>query len=222
MIDASKSNGTNYLAQVTQAIGNRKSDQGVPAEGIGNTVPTLRAPATKRSQKAGAIRHPSPNVTGQATRQAKIDKPAQSQIGRTQFSLRKFQSIFVRNTGDRVFFDIGSGILTPQADRALRVQAHWLDRHKQFTVEIVGHADDPGNQSLNDRVAVRRAQAVHSALISYGISSERLSLRSIGRIEPIANCDSEDCARQNRRVTLRLGYRRVNEHEGRSASWTHQ
>ena len=71
---------------------------------------------------------------------------------------------FVVNVGDRVFFEVDSSELTPQAAATLDKQAQWLGRYNRYAFTVEGHADERGTREYNIALGARRAQAVRDYL----------------------------------------------------------
>ena len=117
---------------------------------------------------------------------------------------RRLQFKMLHAVGDRVFFPPNSAALGAKARRALRNQAHWLNRHTEVMIEIVGHADDAGSEPRNLDLSQSRADAVRARLIDEGIAPGRLRSVAKGRTDPIAACAMPVCSAQNRRVVTRV------------------
>ena len=69
---------------------------------------------------------------------------------------------------------------------------------------IAGHADEGGAGANDERVALRRAEAVRDRLLEEGIVAERLQILAMGRRDPIADCREPACGAQNRRVVVHV------------------
>jgi peptidoglycan-associated lipoprotein len=114
------------------------------------------------------------------------------------------QQDFVVNVGDRVFFEVDSAELTPQAQGTLDKQAQWLARYNRYAFTIEGHADERGTREYNIALGARRAQAVREYLTSRGVESGRMRTISYGKERPVAVCDDISCWSQNRRAVTVL------------------
>jgi peptidoglycan-associated lipoprotein len=106
---------------------------------------------------------------------------------------------FVVNVGDRVFFEVDSSELTPQAVATLEKQAQWLGRYNRYAFTVEGHADERGTREYNIALGARRAQAVRDYLASRGIDANRMRTISYGKERPVAVCNDISCWSQNRR-----------------------
>jgi len=105
---------------------------------------------------------------------------------------------------DRVFFATNKSVLTTASRDTLRKQAAFMRKKKDLTFSIEGHADERGTREYNLALGERRANAVKDYLMTYGISSNRLSVISYGKERPV-NSGSDPLAwSQNRRsVTVK-------------------
>ena len=114
------------------------------------------------------------------------------------------QQDFVVNVGDRVFFDTDSTDLSQQARATLDKQAQWLQMYNRYAFTVEGHADERGTREYNIALGARRANVVLNYLISKGVQSNRLSMKSFGKERPVAICDDISCWSQNRRAVTVL------------------
>ena len=105
---------------------------------------------------------------------------------------------FVVNVGDRVYFDLDSYSVRPEAQPRLDAQAAWLARYPQVTVRIEGNADERGTREYNLALGARRAEAVRTYLIQRGVPAGRIDTISVGKERPIAEGSNEAAWAQNR------------------------
>ena len=105
---------------------------------------------------------------------------------------------------DRVFFATNKSILTTASRDTLRKQAAWLRENKNINVTVEGHADERGTREYNLALGERRANAAKDYLMTYGISSNRISVISYGKERPVNSGSSPLAWSQNRRsVTVK-------------------
>ena len=67
-------------------------------------------------------------------------------------------------------------------------------------IKILGHTDDVGSDTDNQRLSEQRAKSVFDKLVTKGISPQRMQYEGKGESEPIATNDTPDGRRQNRRT----------------------
>ena len=105
---------------------------------------------------------------------------------------------------DRVFFATNKSKLTTASRDTLRKQATWMRKNKNVTVTIEGHADERGTREYNLALGERRANAAKDYLMTYGISSDRISVLSYGKERPVDSGSSPLAWSKNRRsVTVK-------------------
>jgi|TARA_B100000927_G_C16389901_1_gene438898 peptidoglycan-associated lipoprotein len=105
---------------------------------------------------------------------------------------------------DRVFFATNESILTTASRETLRSQAAWLRKNSSVNVILEGHADERGTREYNLALGERRANAAKDYLMTYGISSDRISVLSYGKERPVDSGSSPLAWSKNRRsVTVK-------------------
>ena len=105
---------------------------------------------------------------------------------------------------DRVFFATNESILTTRSRDTLRKQAGWLRENSEVNVVLEGHADERGTREYNLALGERRANAAKDYLMTYGISSNRISVISYGKERPVDSGSNPLAWSKNRRsVTVK-------------------
>ena len=105
---------------------------------------------------------------------------------------------------DRVFFATNETILTTASRETLRAQAAWLRKNSSINVVLEGHADERGTREYNLALGERRANAAKDYLMTYGISSDRISVLSYGKERPVDSGSNPLAWSKNRRsVTVK-------------------
>jgi peptidoglycan-associated lipoprotein len=100
---------------------------------------------------------------------------------------------------DRVFFATNESVLTTAARETLRKQATWLRKNSKITIVLEGHADERGTREYNLALGERRANAAKDYLMTYGISSDRISVLSYGKERPVDSGSNPLAWSKNRR-----------------------
>ncbi len=76
-----------------------------------------------------------------------------------------------------------------------------LKENPTVNITIIGHTDSDGNETENQKLSEKRAEAVALYFITnYEISKSRLKTKGYGETLPIVDNDSEENKQQNRRV----------------------
>ena len=112
---------------------------------------------------------------------------------------------FLKNVGDRVFFDYDKSNLSDEAKASLDKQAAWLKKYPQWAFVIEGHCDERGTREYNLALGERRANSVKKYLASAGIPDSRIKTISYGKERPAVQGSNESAWAQNRRGVTVLG-----------------
>jgi len=105
---------------------------------------------------------------------------------------------------DRVFFATNETVLTTASRETLRKQATWLRKNSDINVVVEGHADERGTREYNLALGERRANSAKDYLMTYGISSDRISVLSYGKEKPVDSGSNPLAWSKNRRsVTVK-------------------
>ena len=100
---------------------------------------------------------------------------------------------------DRVFFATNETVLTTASRDTLRKQAAWLRKNSDINVVLEGHADERGTREYNLALGERRANSAKDYLMTYGISSDRISVLSYGKERPVDSGSNPLAWSKNRR-----------------------
>ena len=103
-----------------------------------------------------------------------------------------------------VQFETGSAILKADSYDVLDQIVQILNRYPGYQLTISGHTDDVGNDLLNQQLSERRARACFQRIIASGIEETRLSYIGYGETQPIADNNTAEGRRLNRRVEFEL------------------
>ncbi|MEL6477390.1 MAG: OmpA family protein [Pseudomonadota bacterium] len=100
-------------------------------------------------------------------------------------------------------FETGSAVIDKASMPIVTNLAETFGRCDEIVVEIGGHTDSKGSESLNLRLSQARADAVLAALAGQSVPLDRLSARGYGEAEPIASNQTEAGRARNRRIEFR-------------------
>ena len=105
---------------------------------------------------------------------------------------------------DRVFFATNETVLTTASRETLRAQAAWLRKNSSLNIVLEGHADERGTREYNLALGERRANSAKDYLMTYGISSDRISVLSYGKERPVdAGSNPLAWSKNRRSVTVK-------------------
>jgi OmpA-OmpF porin, OOP family len=103
-----------------------------------------------------------------------------------------------------VFFDFDKSIIKPEGRSKLDDLANKI---KDINLEVIigiGHTDSVGSDAYNQRLSVRRAEAVKAYLVSRGIEANRVYTEGKGEKQPIADNKTADGRAKNRRTEIEV------------------
>ena len=101
-------------------------------------------------------------------------------------------------------FASGASTIRPPLARTLDALAPTLAAETGISILVVGHTDSQGNEMVNLRLSIARAEAVVEHLRQRGIGLERLSADGRGESDPLTSNATEEGRARNRRVELLL------------------
>ena len=102
------------------------------------------------------------------------------------------------------FFDFDKSVIKPEGKAKLDDLA---DKVKAINLEViiaVGHTDSVGPDNYNQKLSMRRSQAVKAYLISKGIDKTRIYTEGKGEKQPVADNKTKDGRAKNRRVEIEV------------------
>jgi len=99
-------------------------------------------------------------------------------------------------------FASGSAELKPGAYAELQRIAGVLNDDRSTSVIVEGHTDSDGTREYNQVLSERRANAVRTALISYGVDPRRIQGYGYGEDRPLVDNDTGYNKQRNRRVEI--------------------
>jgi hypothetical protein len=102
---------------------------------------------------------------------------------------------------EEINFEFNSHILTDGYPSLLRM-AELLQKHTDYRVRIEGHADVIGSNRYNERLGLRRADAVKAFLVKYGANDNQLTTATFGETQPKIPSRAKEARFMNRRVFL--------------------
>ena len=108
------------------------------------------------------------------------------------------------NIPNEISFDTNSAAVKPQMRQVLDPFADSLRGDMNTRIQIVGHTDSTGSDSVNNPLSVERAQSVRDYLAARGVPPQRISTEGRGSYQPIADNNSESGRARNRRVEIYL------------------
>jgi outer membrane protein OmpA-like peptidoglycan-associated protein len=103
-----------------------------------------------------------------------------------------------------VHFDFDKSAIRPDSRPILDEAVEVLKENPNVHIAVEGNTDNIGTDLYNEKLSVRRAEAVFRYLVNHGIAPERMDVIGYGESRPVADNDTESGRAQNRRVELRV------------------
>ncbi|MCF8297913.1 MAG: OmpA family protein [Saprospiraceae bacterium] len=103
-----------------------------------------------------------------------------------------------------IFFDTGKSTLRKESTSELERLQKLMEDVPTLKIEISGHTDNVGSETMNQGLSEKRAKAVVDYLIGKGIDQARLTYKGFGFAQPIATNDTEEGRQQNRRTEFKI------------------
>ena len=102
------------------------------------------------------------------------------------------------------FFDFDKAVLKPEGKAKLDDVASKVKDINLEVIIAVGHTDSVGSDAYNQKLSVRRAEAVKAYLVSKGIAKDRVYTEGKGEKQPVADNKTKEGRAKNRRVEIEV------------------
>ena len=102
------------------------------------------------------------------------------------------------------FFDHDKSVLKPEAKAKLD---DLVSKTKGINLEViiaVGHTDSDGSDAYNQKLSVRRSEAVKAYLVSKGVEKNRVYTEGKGEKQPVADNKTKEGKAKNRRTEIEV------------------
>ncbi len=107
-------------------------------------------------------------------------------------------------------FDFDKATIRPDAQSKLNDLVSQIKSVNLEVVIAVGHTDRIGSVAYNQKLSVRRAEAVKNYLVSKGVPANRVYTEGKGKSQPVKQCTDKNrkaliaCLQPNRRVEVEI------------------
>lgn len=145
-------------------------------------------------------------ATRRAQNEAQLAQQEAEELRRQMEELKELQAQetdrgMVLTLGD-VLFETDKATLQGTADRTIVELAKFMEKYEDRRVRVEGYTDSTGSEEYNQQLSQKRAEAVRSALLNQGISSDRIEVQGFGEAYPVASNDDATGRQRNRRVEI--------------------
>ena len=173
-------------AKQQAAIANQSADTANQQAALANEV---------ANQQAAQLAAASAN----AQRDQALIAQQESQLN--ELKAKKTKRGLVITLGD-VLFSTNKAQLKSGGMRNVTKLADFLKRYPERKVLVEGHTDSTGSNIQNQKLSEERANAVRTALLDMGISSDRIATRGYGEEFPVADNGTAADRQMNRRIEI--------------------
>ena len=102
------------------------------------------------------------------------------------------------------FFDFDKAVVKPAGKAKLDDLVSKVQGINLEVIIAVGHTDSVGSDAYNQKLSVRRAEAVKAYLVSKGIEKNRIYTEGKGETQPVASNKTTEGRSKNRRVEIEV------------------
>lgn len=102
------------------------------------------------------------------------------------------------------FFDFDKAVLKDEGKAKLDDLAGKVQGINLEVIIAVGHTDSVGGDGYNQKLSLRRSEAVKAYLVGKGIDANRVYTEGKGESQPVADNKSKDGRAKNRRVEIEV------------------
>jgi outer membrane protein OmpA-like peptidoglycan-associated protein/TolA-binding protein len=169
--------GTKPGAPAMEKEPGREKPAGGPSPRVetlpGRTSVPPQSPSRETAAPAGNdTTAASPPVAPSADTAGHVQPPAKPQLEIAHFATDSWQ-------------------IQPADSSRLKADADSLRTHPDLKIEVVGYCDPRASESYNERLGLKRAQAVKGFLVRAGVDAGRIGVRSEGEERPISTRPEE-------------------------------
>lgn len=166
-------------------------------------------PATAAANCDGAIKAAAPAAAAAAAKPsapaaaAPAAKPAAPAAAAARPAASPVAATKVTYAAD-AFFDFNKAVLKPEGKAKLDDLTGKVKGINLEVVIAVGHTDSVGSDAVNQKLSVKRAEAVKAYLVSKGIEKNRVYTEGKGKKQPVADNKTAEGRAKNRRVEIEV------------------
>src|SRR5438552_8505801 len=180
-------------AQWTEAKRTAEANRDAPPKSM-KKVEAAPAPVVPRAPEPKLVEAPRPQPAPIAVAPLAAAPAAVPVRARTQ-------SITL---GADASFDTGKADLKPEGQAKLGELAAKLRDVSFDSIAVTGHTDNVGTDVANQRLSLRRANAVKQYLATHGIAGEKIKTTGRGKTSPVAENKTTQGRARNRRVEVEI------------------
>ena len=136
-----------------------------------------------------------------------IGKPKEP-VSITNFKLNAGGSIDFKNKMEKeekivshgIHFDVNKATLRPESMGTINAIVKMMQALPEIKIEIGGHTDSDGDDAVNLKLSLDRANAVQKEILALGITADRMTTKGYGETKAIGDNSNLQGKAQNRRI----------------------
>ena len=101
-----------------------------------------------------------------------------------------------------VFFDWDKSNITPAAERVISDAASAILKNGGAKIRVIGHTDTSGSPAYNQKLSLRRADAVKNALTAKGVPANQITVEGKGETQLLVQTGANVREPSNRRAQI--------------------
>ncbi len=126
----------------------------------------------------------------------------QEALGRIADTRRTALGLVMNLGSDTINFDFDKANLRQENKELLSRVVGVLLTSNGYKVQIFGHTDDIGTAEYNQKLSLRRAEAVRNYLVEAGLDPSIVTVKGFGKSNPLVEGTSAEARAKNRRVEV--------------------
>ena len=192
-----------------QTVDNWVSGTGLPWKNGTNELCWRNGVWTPATALAGCDGAPAPMVAP-APAPAPAPTPARPPAAAPAPAPAPAPAVIAAPTSEKVtfaadaFFDFDKAVLKPEGRAKLDDLTSKMGGLNLEVIIAVGHTDAVGSDSYNQRLSIRRSEAVKAYLVSKGVEKNRVYTEGKGEKQPVADNKTSEGRAKNRRVEIEV------------------
>lgn len=111
----------------------------------------------------------------------------------------------LNDTLGKIYFDFDKFDIKSDMQSVISTNANIFNTEVSgVSITVEGNCDEWGTDEYNQALGLKRAKAVKDALVSRGVNSDRIDVKSYGETNPVCTEKTKVCDAQNRRAEFKL------------------
>lgn len=114
--------------------------------------------------------------------------------------LKTGETITLKN----IYFERASAVLLDESIPELEKIVTFMKNNPQIAIELSGYTSSEGKDDYNLQLSKDRANSIKSWIVKHGINENRITAKGYGKENPVADNDTEEGRKLNRRVEFKI------------------